>query len=254
MKRILSSIHKFITTEKTKLAGLSFQQKMEYFWDYYKWYTIIVVALIVSIIYTAVTLSSQKEVILSGYFLDSIHIEEEGPVFASFEDYAQINTATFTTEFFTNLSINEDDPTSSLLVMQRLVASIAAGETDFIAVPIGRFTEFAYQSTPYFADLRKLFTDEQLEQYSDLIIYADKAVQDDLDVSYEMGETIAVEYPDPRIPETMTEPIPVALVLQSEELDMLYKTPDSLICFGFMENTSHFDTILLFIQYLLSCN
>ena len=255
MEKNLSSFRRFIVSEKVKLSGLSFQQKMEYFWDYFKWHIIIVVVLVVSIIYTVVAITSQKEVILSGYFLDSIYIEEEEePLFASFEDYAQIDTSTFTTEFFTNLSINQDDPTTSMIAMQRLVATITTGETDFIAAPIATFTEIAYQATPFFTDLRNLFSSEQLAQYSDLILWMDKQVQEGLDEAYELGVTTTIEYPDPRMPETMSEPIPIGLAFQNEELDMLYKTHNIIVCFGITENTSHSDMVLCFFQYLSSIN
>ncbi len=252
MKIIIASIKQFFAQEKKKMEGKSAQEMWEYFLDYYKWWAIAIVLVIVSIVYTVVAISSQKDIVLSGYLLESYTLMDQPEVFSSFSDYAQINTEECEAEFITNMSLNSDLGEASMAIQQRLVATVAAGQTDFIAAPLEVFTGLCYQTSDYFGDLRGILTPEQLEALDGRIFYIDDVYRQELAEATLNGIDTAIDFPDPLDPDAMENPIPVGIhVSGHEEFDSVYLLENDPIYLGIVGNAPNLQMTLLFLEYLL---
>ncbi len=252
MKEIIAKIKAFFTSEKQKMEGKSAQEKWDYFMDYYKWWAIAIILVIISIVYTVVAINSQKDIVLSGYLLDSYTLEDPSAVFSSFSEYAQIDTEECAPEFTVNMSLSDDMADVASAVQQRIVATIAAKETDFISAPLETFSALSYQTSDYFGDLREYLTVEQLEVWKDRIFYIDAAQRQDIADSVRNNPDVPIVYPDPHDPESMEDPIPVGIdVAGFEELDALYLYCQEYVYLGIVSNAPHPQITVQFIEYLL---
>lgn len=252
MKKIIARIKGFFAQEKQKMEGKSAQEIWEYFLDYYKWWAISIVLIIVSIVYTVVAISSQKEIVLSGYLLESYTTIDQIEVFPSFSDYAQINTEECETDFITNMSLNNQMGEANMTVQQRLIATVAAAQTDFIAAPLEVFTRLCYQSSDYFSDLRDILTPEQLEALEGRIFYVDDVYRQELAEATINSTEVTITFPDPLDPEAMEDPIPVGINVSGyEELDAMYVLEDEPVYLGIVGNAPNLQMALLFVEYLL---
>ena len=137
-------------------------------------------------------------------------------------------------------------------VFQRIMAGIAIQDTDFIAGPTDILRVFAYNSNDIFMDLRTFLDADTLEKLSDKLYYVDGAVLQQLRVP--LGDTIdysTISYPDPTKPETMTDPIPIAIdITDRAALQNAYYYPDTTVYFGVISNAPHPELVKLLIDYL----
>lgn len=207
--------------ERQALKNGSRKAKLLYFWDYYKWHTIVTIVVIAFAVTLVHNILTQKDMALNGVMLNSIvptgtlGPNENDAYTQEFAEYAGIDLEEFDIRFDVSLYISEENM-DDLTVgsAQKLMIYVAAAELDVLVSPIDTFQRYAYQEN--FHDLRNILTAEQLEAYAPYIYYIDAALVEEIEIAYEEAYSYYVpDFPDPTRPEEMKEPIPVGIYTDS---------------------------------------
>ncbi len=240
--------------EREALKNGTLKQKWQYFLDYYKWYVIGgIFILIVAIIFIR-DMINNKDFIFYGFFINSAEMMTTGEQFL--DDFAQqagLDTENYAVMIDSSDSIvrySHDE--ISRVSHQKLSLSIMAKEADFVGMDAETFEEYATTTTYY--DLRDVLSPEQLEAYEPYFYYVDMA--DVRKVDQSRAESTANVYPgkeyDHSTPEGQEEPVPVAIYIQdSEKLQNAYDFNDKDYVLGIPLTTQHLDTTLQFIDYIM---
>ena len=161
--------------------NMSTKKKLGYVWDYYRFHIggIIVLAIVFgSIIRHYATL---KDSVMDMIFINAYSPYEGPQGFDNFfeEQGFDPNKEEITVATSLSFALTEDSYQVDYYTVQSLDAMIAVGDVDIFAAPWQIYD--AYAAAGYIADLRIVFTEEELLAYEDLLIYA---------TSVETGETM----------------------------------------------------------------
>lgn len=263
------SIHEEIKDQQKKLKDQSFKARWEYFWDYYKVHVIIGVIALIVIISTVRSFMTSKPFALYGFFLnsgyeaDSVEIEEE------YAQYAQIDTSKSRCLVDMSMTFNQTNlDQMTMAASQKITASIAAKEVDFLGADSDTFSYYASQDL--FADLRTVFSEEELKAFGDNIYYVDRAyieyiASDEyqnqfLNNTYDENNEYSVMAHkaltegvfDAPAKENMKDPIPVGIILKNSAA--LKKagayTENKIPVVGIVSNTTRIDNAIMFLKYM----
>lgn len=228
------------------------KQKLQYFWDYYRWPTIIGICLFcaaVSFIYHLVT---AKDTALYGAFLNCYATEESSaPLLEEFMELADIDPTKEEILIDTSMMISEDAmDDASYNAVQKMTVLIAASELDMIAGNDFAFERYVY--TGSMADLREILSPEQIAAYEPYFYYMDMAVYEKIEEARDnLDDLSGIPYPDPRDPESMEDPVPVGLFLEyTDKLTDRYSFMGESATLGVVANSPRKETAALFIDYL----
>lgn len=229
------------------------KERREYFWEYYKWYAIALILVIAAIIYTVVTFANRKDDVLYGTLMNSTTLGgEEVTYWDDFYAIADIDPEEEQVYISTDVTFTDQLMTQDGYIFdasQILIASVAAKQVDFIAGPDTIFEKCSYNSSRLLADLRDIVDAETLEQWKDRLYYIDGEVFEQV----RNATTVMPELPDPRDPEAMADPVPVAIdISDCTEFAESYYTSGQTLYLGVTINAPHLDTTLQFIDYLLT--
>ncbi len=155
---------------KPNFKEMSTQKKVGYVWDYYRYHilgTIVAIAILVSIVHHYATL---KESVFDMMFLNAMDIEQPENLTTFFE---QMGFDTETQEISVNTSmgftISGDGYVDDPYTTQAVAAMFTVGDLDMFAAPSQIYN--AYAAVGYLADLRVIFTDEELAQFEEQLVY-----------------------------------------------------------------------------------
>lgn len=251
--------------EREKIKSGSFQDKMKYFWYYYKIHTIVTLCVIGFAVMLIHDIVSQKDEAFFAVALNCTASDETqiSAFLQGYADYAEINTDKYDVVIDKSIYLSSSDADNltaqinemAMSSSQKLMAYTSARKLDVI---IGNSEFFPYQANQgKFYDLRELLTEEQLSKYEPYFYYVDQAYIDALDAAAEalsltgeMEEALASP-PDPDKPEEMEQPIPVAIyVTDCRSLTDTYEFGGDYTALGIMVNTQNVDNTLKFIDYL----
>lgn len=217
-----------IKEQHKSVAGKSFKYKLQYFLDYYKWATIGVIVGIIVIISIVKSIVTAKDTAFGAVFINSLSKPSE-EVFA---EYIGVDTqkeeAVFDDSYSIIISDNPNETTYTNL--QKLLATISAGVTDVI---VGDGYTLEYLSTnEYYADLRTIFTQEELDAFGDKIFYT--------------------QYIDPDTEEPVGELIPVLIDITDSPLlkDCMSYAAADRVSLAFVVNSDNMEYSLKFFDYL----
>lgn len=158
---------------KEKTQGMTFSEKAEYLWEYYKWVLLVAafVVIVMSMVITGIV-NTSGEILYSGALVN-VQISEDGRSYLT-EAWAQQLGAQkkekvdlFTTSF-QDLQNTADVETNSAAAMQ-VVLMITAEDFDYVLMDDVAF-DF-YKNHPVFTSLDRLFDAETLKEWEDTIIY-----------------------------------------------------------------------------------
>lgn len=165
------------------LKGMTFLQKVDHLWTYYKEYLLVVflVLVVISVVATSIA-NTRKEVLLSGMMVN-IKISQQGYNYLStdyFEEIGGKEGSQVVQLSYTNFE-SLADPTSgedNYAAAQALIARVSGGLLDYMILD-DLALEF-YITQEVFLDLRELFTTEELEQLAqqDLLVYGQEGDRD----------------------------------------------------------------------------
>lgn len=160
---------------KPDFKSMSTQKKLGYVWDYYRFHIMGIIVLVItfgSIIHHYATL---KESVLDMLFLNANTLQEETTAFDGFMEEQGFDLKEQEIIVTTSLSfaLEEGSYQQDYYTLQTLAALFAAGDLDVFASPYQIYNDYA--SVGYVADLRSIFTEEELASYGDMIIYTTDA-------------------------------------------------------------------------------
>lgn len=238
--------------ERQALRNASFKTKFNYFVDYYKWYVIGIVcvaALAASFIYQ---LATKKETAFNAVMLNASLMTEGTEYTQKFTDYAGIDLNTHEVYFDTSIRIVEDSTDETTYTsVQKLMVYTAAAELDVMVTDCDSFAKYANSYTFY--DLRDILSEEQIKKYEPYFYYVDLETVEEIEVANDnLDEDFVPVYPDYTKPEEMSTPVPVGILLDSnEELQENYYFRGDGVVMGVYGNTTHLDTALQYIDFLM---
>lgn len=240
--------------ERESLKNADFKTKWNYFWDYYKLHTIIGAAILIFLVTMTYSVVTSKDYAFFAAMVNSTAVVPED-ISAFKEDYmayAQIDPSEYEVQI-DNTLMYKKTPKSELEknASQRLMVYTSAGQIDAMVCGSDSFTHHASQGIFY--DLREILTEEQLAKYEPYFCYVDQAVIDarnEVPMTGELDE-VYPESGDPRKPEEMENPIPVALfVTDCKKLTDTYYFEGDYIAVGVVANTTRLENAVKFIDFL----
>lgn len=245
-------IFEYIKSEYKKVEEKTPKERWEYVWDYYKWPIVVTVLVIALLIQGVVGAVNQKEIVFSGFVLNSKIALDDDAFLQGFYDYAGIASDEQEAAFYSDITLQDGNAKGDTTAFQRIMAGIANKESEFI---VGQETPFqlcAYSTGRILMDLRNFFDADTLAKFSDRLYYIDGAVLAILDAP--VGEQVGpVEYPDPMKPEDMQDPIPVGIDISDREaFCSAYYLTEQTLYLGVIANTPRLELTLKFIEYLFS--
>ncbi len=212
--------------EWKKMCQKPLKQRLAYFWDYYKWYAIAAAVLLAVVAVYVGGLLSEPEDSVYGLMLNNCNMLNQ----QRNEQLAQDMASEFRQELGRSekeLELTLDvshsyDPDSGYYgnydTLQLILNYSMGGMLDFVVADEASMLDLAYAG--YFRNLKDLFSEQELEQYSGQLLYVDMAVILKENGSMEAGGS---DYPDPRKQEDMEEPVPVFVdVSASDKIGQLY--------------------------------
>lgn len=226
------------------------KQKYQYFKDYYRMPLIIIIIACVFVGILVYHFVTHKDSAFYAAMLNCSPYPDNEWFTDEYSRYASIDTdrysVTFDTGIYFKLNSTDED---TYITVQKLDAYTGVGQLD---VMLGGGDEFAhFANSILFHDLRTVLTEEQIARYEPFFYYIDAARLD----SAPSEASASTEYADPRKPEEMEDPIPVAIYVEnSQKLNAAYyfKNAEDGIALGIYSNTSHPDNAAMFIDYLLT--
>ena len=211
------------------LKPMTPKQRLDHLWTYYKFVLLIVaiIAALISIVYTSVT-NLNREVLISGVLVNA-DVDSDGHMFLSdgyFEKLGGVEgdqeVQLTTTVYMDITETNQIDYVYNAAM--KVIAMTSTKELDYLLMD-KRGMEF-YMGQDIFMDLNEMFTQEELAQWKDDLIY----------MTYEeTGETI-----------------PVAINVQNTGFAENYLVSEDAHFIAFAANTLRKDTCRDFWDYLMA--
>lgn len=254
--------------EREDMKNQPFKKRLEYFWDYYKWWVIGGCAVLIAVIVTVVNVFTRKNDVL---YVAMVNIVANplsdsksaisDPFLTEHGYTTKKNIVNFNTDFLfydspgsESSSAPEYSSTLGYQGRENLVVYVTAGDVDAICGGNDWFDYYAYNN--FFASVDEYLPAEIIEQYSDRIYYMDMALkeeierQEDEDITWEYTG----EYPDGTCPEEMTDPVPVGVILDDSELfnnNFLGIDETKKIVIGMVVNSPEKELTADLIEYML---
>ena len=219
-----------------------FKERLAYFWDYYKWHTLAVLALVIVAISYTVSILREPDYKANGLLLNAYsysnyeqiqaNIQSLADGFSKAEDLDDKNVEV-------NLDgsrvyyLDEENDAYNADTIQLILTYVASESLDFIIGDEDAMLELAYMQM--FQDLSSILNDEQLQKLDDSVLYIDMAVVEKREAALDQDlDTSDIVYPDPTKPERMERPAPVFVRLaQSDKLNGIYTQSSESLVFGF---------------------
>lgn len=168
-----TKFYKKIQQLKKDMAPMSFAQKVDHLWYYYKTYVLVFAVLAVAVFAILGSTLSKKES-LTGGLMVNLTMSTEGYNYLTQEYYERIGggrkqEVRLDSTKFEDLKLTSDVEVNYNAALT-LVARVSGGLLDYALMDQGAL-EF-YISQDVFMDLRSFFTEEELAQLSDRLIQA----------------------------------------------------------------------------------
>lgn len=238
-------------TERMSIKNAPLKKKLQYFWDYYKWYAFGALFFIAAICFFIRTATTHTETILYTMFFNTgsedIFHDEMGQEFLSYagiENDKQI--ALIDVSYY--MSTDETEP-GVQAAFQKLSIFTQTNQLDIIGGPIDSMNACIYNT--YLYDLRTVLTEEQLAKYEPYLLYADESILLEKQEAEKKSEAYEIVYPDPANADAMKKPIPVAIdITACEKMQMIYPDTPNQLAIGIAQGTIHPEQAATFIEYL----
>lgn len=159
-----------IREELKKLSDLSWKERLEYIWDYYKPLMAAVIAVIILIsVGTTIYRNMQIETLLNVIFVNSSNIlGDSESMNADFVECIGGLKKNQEIVMDTSFSIADDGSQYSMASQTKMTALASVGSIDIMVMDEDVFEH--YYEAGNFADLSEILSAEQLEEWADLLI------------------------------------------------------------------------------------
>lgn len=216
---------------KAEMAPMTFSKKVDHLWTYYKEYLLVaaVALLIVGGVLSGL-INASKELMLSGVAVN-VNLSPDGHAYLSERYFEKLEgNAKRQHVDFSYVAFGDLDDYSNAEInyntSMSVIAMAAARTLDYIIMNESALEYYINQDM--FMDLREFFTQEELAQWAQKVIYAE--------------------------PEDAEEMYPVAIVITELPFTQDCVTTDGPIYLAFTGNTPRKATLRDFWEYLLAWN
>ena len=238
--------------EREALKHGTWKEKISYFCDYYKWHVVITIAVIISVVSLGYQILTRKDTAFYAAMVNAIEQTSSEEYMQSFAEYAGIDLEEY--EIMMDTSMRIDLNTLDEITIsssEKLLANIAARNIDVLITDTAIMAQHAYGDT--FVDLREFLSEEQYAKYEPHFYYIDQAIVDEKNAGYRnLDDNYTPEYPDPRNPEAMQNPIPVGIYLDDTcTLRNYYYYAEGDVIAGVVGNTERAETASMFLDFVL---
>lgn len=238
--------------ERDAIKQRSFKERLQYFFDYYKWHVVGGVVLIACAISLIHSLTSRKDWAFYGAFVNSYQTPQYDAFREEFADRAGIDLEEYDILFDSNMYITDNafDQTN-VDATERLTVYIAAGDVDVMASGPLVMNRYAYNGM--FRDLRQVLPLELQEQLEPYYYYMDAALAAEIESAQDAGTAeTAPSYPaDPSRTEDMQDPVPVGLYIQDcPRIQEAFVFQEDDVILSVIGNVTEIDSILQFIRMI----
>lgn len=229
------------------------KERLEYFWEYFKWQFLIGLLVLALLIQGVVTFVNHKENAFAGVFITALYDADEQGFLQDYYEYTGLDTKKQEARFYTNILLKADNSKSDSDNLYGIFAKIISNEIDFIAGQPEPFAICAYHTSVLVGDLRDYMDEETLLRYADRLYYIDGAVRKQLETDLGDERPTLENYPDPRKPELMEDPIPVGIDISDLKMlnSKIYRS-DAVTYIGIVSNTKRADKFMEFLDFLWS--
>lgn len=240
--------------ERASLRTKPLKARLQWFWEYYKWWVIgigVAIIAIVSFIHSVVT---SKDDALFGYIFNTYAAETDA-LYEQYGEYIEMNPdkTQVTVESSQSLDLNSYDQNTTSMT-QAVMVHIAAGDLDLFGGDDALIRHYGYNET--FADLRDLLDADFYDELATAgrVWYVDRAVVRYINEQEDAGNyEAAIPYPpDPYDPASMDEPVPVAVnMVGVPKFDEYFASPDGgPRCFAAVVSSNRLDNTADFIYFM----
>ncbi len=236
--------------EREALKHGTLKEKLSYFFEYYKWHVIAIAAGAFFIISIGWHWLTQKDTAIYAALINAVEMPRAEEYAQSFAEAAGIDTDEYEVHLDASMRIdlNVLDQVT-ITSSEKLTAYIAAKNVDVFVTDEAIMQHYAYSDT--FLDLREFLSEEQYAQYQPYFYYLDQTVMEEYLANRNgMDTSNVIEYPDPRNPEAMDDPIPVGIYLKADSAlkDSFYYTGDCIA--AIVGNTKRAENVSKFIDFI----
>ena len=227
-----TKLYKHLQTLKKNLEPMTWPQRIDHIWTYYKEMIIITVATLILVIGVGVSILTPKKELLMGGMLINTFFNEEAESYLVEDLFEQLNgdPQTQETKIYTKTFTDPNTSAQDGDVLTTIFAMMYAEQVDYLLMDeVGLKSMIRMQGM---LDLREVFTAEEMEQLEDRFFYGQ--LQDD------DGNLVG-------------EPIPMALKVSDipfvKECEN-YNHRD--VYLGFAVNAPNKDNLRVFWDYILA--
>ena len=159
---------------KKTMAGMSWKDKLEYLWTYYKWVLAVAAGVILLICIVVSSIMNKSVTTLYGGTIINAELSEEGEAYLTddwFEHLGGVDKkekVELTTSYYNDLSTTQD-PEADAAAAMRVTAMVAAKELDYVIMDELSFNY--YKKATIFSSLEEVLSQELIDELNDRIVY-----------------------------------------------------------------------------------
>lgn len=240
-----------------KLKGKGFVAHLQYFWDYYKYFVLGGILVIIFLTALIHDITSTLPEGLYVVYLNSTYQGTQDELIADYTPHTDLDTENYSIVIDTSFSVStESYDEYTMSNMQKLMALTASHDLDVL---VGDTDMYSYYSrNEMLADLRDYYSEEELAAFGDKVFYVDKSyiqkleeMENATDEELEafINSDIVFSGTDASV---LEDPIPVGIVCTDSSVitdNMLYYNTDCVI--GMVVNTERPEEAMNYINYIL---
>ena len=236
---------------KKRVQLQRFLQKLKNFWYYEKFKVIVGCVIAILAFYGIQGYLQQREAAFSGIILNCTPLSVE-TLANEFAQHEKIDTNSYEVSFQSNITLTNDYSSSNMDSIQAIFAQISSGSIDFLAAPPDLYQTFSYNTSVVFADLRDYLDEETLNFLEGKLFFIERSfISVVQNAVWEKESYEALEYPDPKRPDLMDDPVPVGVDISvSAKFRDAFQCDGTPIFLGIVDNAVHPETTSNFIKYL----
>ncbi len=238
--------------ERDAIKQKSFKERLQYFFDYYKWHVVGGVVLIIAAVSLIHSLTTRKDWAFYGAFVNSYQTPQYDAFRQDFAERAGIDLEKYDILFDSNMYITDNAfDQVNVDATERLTVYIAAGDVDVMASGPLVMNRYAYNGM--FRDLRQVLPPELQEQLEPYYYYMDASLAAEIESAQDAGTTeTAPAYPsNPSRAEDMQDPVPVGLYIQDcPRIQEAFVFQEKDVILSVIGNVTETDSILQFIRMI----
>ena len=156
---------------KPNFKEMTYKKKLEYIWDYYKFFILGSIFIIYALSSTIYNHFTEKECLLKMIMVNGT-IPYDGAIFA--DDFLlEKGFNPDTQEIIVSsvgLTLSEKTYQQDYYTVQALIARLTSGDIDIMSAPPEIFKDYAQEG--YFLNLQTIFSEDELALYKEYLVYA----------------------------------------------------------------------------------